>query len=103
MQKQSFADVLQNRCSQKFRKFHRKAIVLESFLIKLRAFRPATLLKRDSNTGVFCETCKIFKNTFFYKISPLSASNSRQLILKVLMRYIKKDFRRERHRTRLET
>ena len=28
-QKQSFADVLQNRCSCKFRKFHRKAPVLE--------------------------------------------------------------------------
>ena len=27
---------------------------------------PATLLKRDSNTGVFlCEYCKIFKNTYF--------------------------------------
>ena len=24
-----------------------------SFLIKIQAFRPATLLKRDSNTGVF--------------------------------------------------
>ena len=29
-QKQSFADVVQNRCSCKFRKFHRKAPVLES-------------------------------------------------------------------------
>ena len=28
-------------------------IVLESFLINLQAFRPATLLKRDSNPGVF--------------------------------------------------
>ena len=28
-------------------------------------WRPATLLKRDSNTGVSCEICKIFKNTFF--------------------------------------
>ena len=37
--KQSFADVLRNRCSYKF---HRKTTVLE-FL----------LLKRDSNTGVF--------------------------------------------------
>ena len=34
----------------------------------------ATLLKRDSNTGVFCETLKIFKNTFFYRISPVVAS-----------------------------
>ena len=27
--------------------------------------RPETLSKRDSNTGVFCETCEIFKNTYF--------------------------------------
>ena len=26
-------------------------------------WRPATLLKRDSNTGVFCEICEIFKST----------------------------------------
>ena len=30
MQRQSFADVLQNRCSLKFGKFHRKTPVLES-------------------------------------------------------------------------
>ena len=30
LQKQLFADVLQNRCSWKFRKFHRKTPVLES-------------------------------------------------------------------------
>ena len=35
------------------------------FLIKLQKFRPATLLKSDSNTGFFCECCKIFKNSFF--------------------------------------
>ena len=26
-------------------------------------FRPATLLKRDFNTGVSCEICKIFEGT----------------------------------------
>ena len=30
------------------------------FLIKLQAFRPATFLKRDSNTGVSCGYCEIF-------------------------------------------
>ena len=25
----------------------------------------ATLLKRDSDTGVSCEYCKVFKNTYF--------------------------------------
>ena len=32
------------------------------FLIKLQTFRPATLLKRDSNTGVLL---LIFKNNYF--------------------------------------
>ena len=34
------------------------------FLIKLQAFKPAYLLKRDSSTGVSCEHCEIFKNTY---------------------------------------
>ena len=33
--KQSFADFLQNRCSEKFRKFHRKTPILESLLNKV--------------------------------------------------------------------
>ena len=36
-----------------------------SFLIKIQAFRAPALLKRDSNTGVFCEHWEIFKNTYF--------------------------------------
>ena len=35
IEKQSFADVLQNRYSQKFRKFHRKTPVLESLFSKV--------------------------------------------------------------------
>ena len=31
------------------------------------AFRPATFLKRDSNTGVSCEYCEIFKSTYLEK------------------------------------
>ena len=56
-QKYSFADVLQNRCFWKFRKFHRRALVLESLF--------TTLLKRDSNTDVFLWNLWNFKNTFF--------------------------------------
>ena len=51
--KQSFADVLQNRCSEKLDKFHRKIPVMESLFNKVACLRPVTLLKRDSNTGVF--------------------------------------------------
>ena len=79
-------------------KFHRKAPVLESSLIKLQALRTATFSKRDSNTGfllwilwiiqkhLFCvedlwtagsETpVRLFKNTFFYRASPVAASDS---------------------------
>ena len=39
------------------------------FLIKFQAFRPAALLKRDSNTGISCKICKIFGNTFIQYIS----------------------------------
>ena len=35
------------------------------FLIKLQAFRPATFLKRDLNTGVLCGYCELYKNNFF--------------------------------------
>ena len=35
LQKQSFADVLQNRCSLQFRKFHSKTPVLESLFNKV--------------------------------------------------------------------
>ena len=38
---------------KKFLKFHRKIAVLESLFNKVAGLRPATLLKRDSNTAVF--------------------------------------------------
>ena len=48
--------------------------MLESLFNKLAALRFATLLKRDSNAGVSCEICKTFKNIFFYRTLPASAS-----------------------------
>ena len=100
--------MFRKRCSQMFFKiivfkiivckFHRKASVLDSSLIKLQALRTATLLKRDSNTGnllrilwivpkhLFCvedvwtagsETpLRLFKNTFFNRTFPVAASDS---------------------------
>ena len=65
-QKQSFADV-QNRCSLKFCKFHRKTTVLKTLF--------------ETPTEVFsCEICKNFKNTFFYRTSPVAASASCGLV-----------------------
>ena len=40
-------------CSQKFCVIHRETSVLDLFFIKLQTVRPATLLNRDSNAGVF--------------------------------------------------
>ena len=47
-----------------------------SFLIKMQAFRAPALLKRDSNTGVFCEHWEIFKNTYFEEHLRTAASES---------------------------
>ena len=41
---------------------------------KIVVQRPATLLKRDSITGVSCEYSKIFKNSFLYRTPPMAAS-----------------------------
>ena len=46
---------------------------MESFLVKWRPVSLA-LLKRDSNRGFFCEIYKIFKNIYFYRTPPVTAS-----------------------------
>ena len=44
--------------------------MLESlFLIKLQAFRPATLLKKTPTQVLSCEYWEIFKNSFFHRTS----------------------------------
>ena len=50
-QNQSFADVLQNRCSKKLHNVHRKTPVLKYLFNKVTGLRQsASLLKRDFNT-----------------------------------------------------
>ena len=49
----AFADVLQIRCSYKFRKSPRKTPVLETLFNVLAGRGPATALKYDSSRGVF--------------------------------------------------
>ena len=48
-------------------KFHRKTSVLESFFNKVQTFRPATLLKRDSNIAKYwvLNIVKVLKTAFF--------------------------------------
>ena len=63
IQKQPFADVLQDRCSQKFCKTHRKTPVPDFLFCRSEACNP---IKKEFLTQVFsCEFCEIFKNTFF--------------------------------------
>ena len=49
-------------------------------LIKLQTFRPATFLKRDSNTGVSCGYCEPFESSFFYRKFPEAASDSPTIV-----------------------
>ena len=46
-----------------FTNFTGKQLWLEFLFSKVAGLRPATLLKRDSNTAVSYEICEIFKNT----------------------------------------
>ena len=66
-QKQPFADVLQNRCSQKFRNIHRTTSVLESLYNKVAGVKGCGITKKNSNAAFSCEYCKICKNSFFIK------------------------------------
>ena len=65
--KQSFADVLQNRRSSKFRKCHKKTPVLESLFNKVADLKGK---KRGSNTGVFpIKFVKFFRTPFLQNTS----------------------------------
>ena len=55
-----------------FGDFTGKNLCWSLFLIKLQAWRPSTLLRRDCNTGIFLWISKIFRNTFFYRTPPVA-------------------------------
>ena len=77
--KQSFADVLQNRCSLNICKFHRKTPILEFLCFNKVAGLKAWnfIKKRCFPTEVFsCKICEIFKDTFFYRTPPVAASGN---------------------------
>ena len=91
MQKQPFANVLQNRCSYKFPDIHKKISVLESLFNKVAGFRPATLLKKETPAQVFSyEYHKMFENIFFDGTPPVAASEIVENFLKDLCRRIYK-------------
>ena len=48
-------------------------------LIKMQTFRPAALLKRDSNTSVFLWILQNFQNTYFEKHLWMAASTQEEI------------------------
>ena len=54
-----------------FAKFTRKHLCWSLFLIKLQAFKPVYLLKKDSNTGAFLWKLRIFKEHLFWSTSAI--------------------------------
>ena len=53
------------------------------FLIKLRAWGPAALLKETPTQVCSCETCKIFKNIYFEEYVWTTACMCERLLLKI--------------------
>ena len=63
-------DVLKN-----FAKFHRKTPVLQSLFDKVVGLQTCNFIKkRLEYRCFFCEICEFFKNTFFYRTSPVAVS-----------------------------
>ena len=56
-----------------------KRLCWSLFIRKFQAWRPVTLLKRDSNTGAFRWNLRIFKITFLYRPPLVAASVTRPL------------------------
>ena len=74
IQKQSFADVLQNKCSWKFWKIHRKKKVLQSLFTKVAGLRVKDFIKRRLQYKALSCTIWKFPRMTFYIISPVGAS-----------------------------
>ena len=61
-----------------FGNFTGKQLHWNFFLIKLKVLSPATLLKKDSNSGNSCEICENFKNTFLSSAPWVAAFKDKQ-------------------------
>ena len=59
--------------------FTGKHLCWSLFLIKLQAWTPATLLKRDSNTGVFLWSLLHFQEQLFWRTQLLTAASGNGL------------------------
>ena len=54
-----------------FANFKGKQLCWSLYLMKLQTWRPAALLKRDSNTDIFCQICEIFEERLETTVSKL--------------------------------
>ena len=66
-QKQSFPDILQNRCYEKFHKFHRKASVLEYLFNKVVGLKTCNVIKKRLQHRWFHVKFAKFSRTHFFK------------------------------------
>ena len=74
---QPFANVLQNRYSNKFSDIHKKILLLQSLLDKVTGLTACNFIKKKTPTQVFfCEDHKMFENSFFYGTPPVAASEN---------------------------
>ena len=65
-QLQSFADVLQNSCSKKFRKFHRKKPVLKSLLNKVAVLKACNFIKKGlQHKCLYVKFTNFWRTAFF--------------------------------------
>ena len=72
IQQQSFADVLQNRCSKNFANFTGKHLCWSLFLKRLQV--EALQHYQNKHRCFSCEVREIFQDTFFYRTPPVAAS-----------------------------
>ena len=64
-QKQSFADLLQNRRLSTFRKSPKTTPMLVSLFDKVASLQVCNSIKKNPAQVFSCEICEIFKSTFF--------------------------------------
>ena len=82
--KQSFADILQNRCSEKFHKFQRKTPVLESLFNKVAGLQACNFIKKKLQRGCFpVKFTKLLR-------TPSLTGHLRWLLLTALEKYVGK-------------
>ena len=74
---QPFANVLQNRCSNKFPDIRKKISVFESLFDKVTGLIACNFIKKYTPTQVFfCEDHKMFENSFLYGPTPVTTSEN---------------------------